>query len=699
MAYRFLLFSLMFFVACSGTVFSEEPENHEMIWSFQPLIVPGPLEMRNQITDPVSLDTFVFSGLEERGLKPASEADRRVLIRRATFDLIGLPPTIAEVESFVNDPSEDAFDQVIERLLASPRYGERWGRHWLDVVRYADSNGLDENVAFGNAWRYRDYVVDSFNQDKPYDLFVKEQIAGDLLQKTGNPAQQKMRVIATGFLSLGPKVLAEVDAKKMEMDIIDEQINTLGQAFLGLTLGCARCHDHKFDPVSMDDYYGLVGIFQSTRTMEHFSKVARWYENSIASEAQNQQKKIHDRQVVEIKESIEKVIGEERLRLNLKTQAEDVENQDAESMFSEIAREKLATLRERLKQQESNVPEQPMALGVAEGTIADSHMYVRGNHLDPGPSVPRHLPVSLSYAGKKEFSSTDSGRMQLAEWLVDQDHPLTSRVMVNRIWRWHFGRGLVRSTDNFGKLGEKPFNQPLLDWLAKTFMDSGWSIKALHRVIMRSRTYRMSSVFDSQSAEKDPQNEYYWRMPVRRLEAEPIRDAMLAVSDQMDWSMGGSLLHVDNRAYLFDHTSKDDTRYRTPRRSIYLPVIRNHLYEVFQLFDFSDASVPNGDRPTTTVAPQALFLINSDFVLQIAERLAQKVLSRSDWNDSDRLRWLYMRAYSRPPTELESERALKFLKRFAQSDGHGMDPVSVRVQSWQAYCQVLLCSHEFIYVK
>ena len=699
MAYRFFLFSLIFLVACSGFVFSEDPESHERLWSFQPLIVSESFEIRGRNTEAVSLDTFVFSGLEEQGLKPAKEADRRVLIRRATFDLIGLPPTIAEVESFVNDPSDDAFEQVIERLLASPRYGERWGRHWLDVVRYADSNGLDENVAFGNAWRYRDYVVDSFNQDKPYDFFVKEQIAGDLLQESGSPAQQKMRVIATGFLSLGPKVLAEVDAKKMEMDIIDEQINTLGQAFLGLTLGCARCHDHKFDPVSMDDYYGLVGIFQSTRTMEHFSKVARWYENSIASEKQNQQKKIHDRQIVEIKESIEKVVDEERIRLNLKTQTEDMENQDAESMFSETVRVKLATLRERLKHQESNLPEQPTALGVAEGTISDSHMYVRGNHLEPGPSVPRHLPVNLSYSGQNEFSSTDSGRMQLAEWLVDHDHPLTSRVMVNRIWRWHFGRGLVRSPDNFGKLGEKPFNQPLLDWLAKTFMDSGWSIKALHRVIMLSRTYRMSSVFDSRSAEKDPQNEYYWRMPVRRLEAEPIRDAMLAVSDLMDWSMGGSLLHVNNRAYLFDHTSKDDTRYRTPRRSIYLPVIRNHLYEVFQLFDFSDASVPNGDRPTTTVAPQALFLINSDFVLQIAERLAQKLLSRSDWNDTDRLRWLYLRTYSRPPTELESERALKFLKRFGQSDEYAMDSVSVRAQSWQAYCQVLLCSHEFIYVK
>lgn len=646
-------------------------------WAFQPPTRPVVPDVRDISWARTPLDRFILAVLEAKGLRPAPSADPRTLIRRVTFDLTGLPPTPEEVNRFLADRSPDAFARVVDRLLASPAYGERWGRHWLDVARYADSNGLDENVAHANAWRYRDYVVAAFNRDQPYDQFLTEQLAGDLMP-TSDPATRHRRLIATGFLSLGPKVLAEPDPRKMELDIVDEQVDTVGRAFLGLTLGCARCHDHKFDPLSTEDYYGLAGIFLSTRTMESFRKVARWHENPLPSPENAARQAEHEAKVARVREAIE--------ALNGKTDS---------PVVAELKQRKA-----ELAQLEKSGPDLTTALGVTEADVVDTPVMRRGNHLTPGKVVPRRFPVVLAGATQPTLPPKSSGRLELARWLAAKDHPLTARVMVNRIWRWHFGQGLVRSVDNFGRLGEEPSHPELLDWLAHSFVESGWSIKALHRLILRSSTYQMSSAHDAGSARIDPDNRLLWRMPVRRLEAEAIRDNLLAVSGTLDRTMGGSLLQVANRGYLFDHTSKDATRYDGARRSIYLPVVRNNLYAVYQIFDATDATVSNGDRATTTVATQALFAMNSELVMQAAERLAARLLAPANLDDQGRIRQLYEIAYSRPPTSQELARAHAALTGF-EEDLRSREPDAAqrRLRAWAMFCQVILAANEFVYVS
>ncbi len=671
-------------------------------WAFQPPHEPELPEVKNPSWAKSTLDRFILTKLEERDLQPASPADKRTLFRRATYDLTGLPPTPAELDAFLADESPEAFAKVVDRLLDSPHYGERWGRHWLDVARYSDSNGLDENVAHGNAWRYRDYVVGAFNRDKPYDQFLMEQLAGDLLPPVEDLATQHERWIATAFLVLGPKVLAEVDEQKMEMDIIDEQMDTFGRAILGLTFGCARCHDHKFDPIPTKDYYALAGIFKSTRTMETFKKVARWYEIPIPTPADLARKTEHERQVAEQKRAIANVLAaaDEQLKSGGEQAPADEKPQDREARYPDETKAELKRLRDALAALEKQAPEMPSAMGVCEGEPVDVAVHIRGDHLNLGPVVARHFPRALAGEDQPPLDAGRSGRLELAEWLVSKDHPLTARVMVNRIWRWHFGQGIVRSTDNFGRLGEPPSHPELLDWLALRFIDSGWSIKAMHRLLMLSAAYQMSSAYDERSTAADPDNRLHWRMEPRRLEAEEIRDALLAVSSQLDRAMGGSLLEVKNRGYLFDHTSKDKTSYDTTRRSLYLPVIRNHLYDVFQLFDSTDASVPEGNRVTTTVAPQALFMMNSDLVSQASDVLAKALLARAEADDAGRVNRLYVLAYARPPSPAESSRAQSLLSRFdALLAADENDAAQRRQRSWTLLCQVVFAANEFVYLR
>jgi cytochrome c553 len=643
-------------------------------WAFRPPAEPPVPPVKNTAWPRSDLDRFILARLEAKGLRPAAPADRRTLIRRATFDLTGLPPTPAEIDAFLSDASPQAFERVVDRLLASPRYGERWARHWLDVARYADSNGLDENVAYGTAWRYRDYVVAAFNADTPYDQFLLEQLAGDLLP-TDDPATRRRRLIATGFLSLGPKVLAEVDERKMEMDIIDEQVDTVGRTVLGLTLGCARCHDHKFDPLPTEDYYGLAGMFKSTRTMEHFRKVARWHENPIGTPEELARKAEHEKMVAKKKQAVA-----------------------AAAKTAKPA--ELKALRAELAALEKAAPEVPTALGVTDGAVVDVPVHVRGNHLKLGKVVPRHVPVVLAGPTPPTFDDRQSGRLQLARWLTRPDHPLTARVLVNRVWRWHFGHGIVRTTDNFGRLGEKPDNPGLLDWLARRFVADGWSLKALHRRILLSSTYRMSASTDPRAAEIDPENRLHGRAEVRRLEAEAIRDALLAVTGTLDPAAGGPVLQVKNRDYLFDHTSRDMTTYDSRRRSIYLPVVRNNVYDVFQLFDFPDPAVPNGDRATTTVAPQALFLMNSDFVGRLCDHLAGELLKGDTLDDAARVRRLYRRAYGREATDAETAAALALVRdvdRVLQPAE--ADAARRRLRAWSSLCQTVVAANEFVYIK
>lgn len=666
-------------------------------WAFQPLAGKSVPAITNSNWAQSALDHFILAKLKAAGLSPAKSADKRTLIRRVTFDLIGLPPTPNEIAAFLADESPDAFSRIVDRLLASPQYGERWGRHWLDVARYADSNGFDENIAHGNAWRYRDYVVTSFNEDKPFDQFVIEQLAGDLLP-FDNETQQHQQLIATGFLSIGPKVLAETDEAKMRMDIIDEQLDTTGRAFLGLTLGCARCHDHKFDPISAADYYGLAGIFKSTLTMRKYIKVAEWHEHLLPSAAATALKAKFAESIANRKSTIATLIAaaDKLAREQLTDDSTAKPLESLEPLYPAETKANLKTLREELSALEKAGPDLPSAMGVTEDQVVDIAIHLRGNPLTLGDVVPRHTPPVIKGPGLPQFSNEYSGRRQLAEWLVDPRHPLTARVFVNRVWRWHFGQGIVRTTDNFGLLGEAPSHPRLLDWLAGRFIASGWSVKALHRLIVLSSTYRQASTTAPETIQQDPENRLFGRAEVRRLEAEAVRDALLATSGQLDTALGGSLLKLKNRAYFFDHTSKDLTTYDSRRRSLYLPIVRNNVFDLFQVLDFPDPAVSTSNRATTVVASQALLMLNSDFVMQAAAKFADRLLADST-DDDQRLTQLYAIAFGREPTAAERQADRAFLTEMALAQPPESN--TQQHQAWAALCHVALAANEFVYLK
>lgn len=686
-----------------GAQFPETPKSDKLIrdpnhWSFHPPENTNAPTVKNPAWVKNEIDQFILAKLEDNELSPAPQADKLTLIRRVTFDLTGLPPTPQEVTEFLADERDDAYARMVDRLLDSPAYGEKWGRHWLDTVRYADSNGLDENVAHGNAWRYRDYVVNAFNKDKPYDRFITEQLAGDLLPADGL-SQQHEQLVATGFISIGPKVLAEVDIDKMKMDIIDEQLETVGRVFMGLTLGCARCHDHKFDPIEMTDYYALAGIFKSTKTMDTYTKVALWHENDLSLETERTQKAAAEAKRDAKKEVILALTtGAEKLAKE-KLPADANPPEKLETLFSVSIKEELARLTKELTELEQGIPELPSAMGVTENEVVDVALHLRGNPSKLGDVVPRRTPSAISGVTPPTFSKDQSGRLQLAKWLTEPNHPMTARVLVNRVWRWHLGTGIVRSTDNFGVLGEAPTHPELLNWLAQRFVSEGWSIKSLHRLILNSATYQQSSVASEATVTRDPENHLFSRMHLRRLEAEEVRDSLLAVSGQLDRTLGGSLLKVKNRGYLFDHTSIDLTDYRSDRRSLYLPVIRNNVYDLFQLLDFPDPAVPSSDRATTTVAPQALLMMNSDLVMQSADRLAQRILA-SGSDHTQHQQELYRLAYGREPSADELQANEIFLTQAAEIlKEQEPDAEKRRTGAWSMLCHVILAANEFIYVK
>ena len=662
-------------------------------WAFLPIQRVVPPKIDEPVWSGNEIDHFIRAKQVKLGLSPVGPASRAQLIRRVTLDLWGLPPSPREVAAFLADESPDAYARLLDRLLASPRYGERWGRHWLDVVRYADSNGLDENIAHGNAWRFRDYVVSSWNRDKPFDELVVEQIAGDRLV-SNSIEQRHERLIATGFLAMGPKVLAESDLKKMELDIIDEQIDTFGKAFLGLTLGCARCHDHKFDPFPSDDYYALAGVFKSTQTMEDFKRIARWYEHSLADEESLAEVAEREQAAQVATAEAAAFLAEAVKRLSAADQK--LAAKEREAKLSADDKKALAEKRAKAAELKAGVPELPTAMGVTEGTPTDLRVHRRGSYLSLGKLVKRRLPLALSGPDQTPWPDDVSGRLRLANWLVSPDNPLTARVIGNRIWRWHFGVPLC-TADNFGVLGQRPTHPELLDWLATRLMDEGWSIKRLHRTIMLSDAYRQSGAPHAANEKIDPSNQTYWRFEPRRMEAEAIRDSLFYVSDQLDETMGGSLLHVKNREFFFNHLSKDTTNYVSHRRSLYLPIVRNNLYDVFSLFDYADASVMNGNRDSTTVAPQALFMLNSDIAHDSARQLAVRITELTA-DDSERVNHLFLILFGRPANQTEKADLLQFVAS-TRSDMEELSQEEREFAAWKLACQIGLASNEFIYIR
>ncbi len=997
------------------------PASSSPHWSFQPPADVAPPTPRRSRWVQSPIDAFILAKLEAARLSPAPPADKPTLLRRVTFDLIGLPPTPAELEAFLADDSPDAFAKVVDRLLASPHYGERWGRHWLDVARYADSNGQDENKAMAHAWRYRDYVIQAFNQDKPFDLFIREQLAGDLLPPTEDEKTTFGRHIATGFLVLGPKMLAEQDKPKLVMDIVDEQIDVVSRAFLGLTVSCSRCHDHKTDPIATRDYYALAGIFKSTKTMGDLAFVSKWNERPVATREERALYEAHVKRTNEVARQLTAAVreAEEAVRARWQAQAGDYltaallatdgelaastgrvvqadsplhrptldrwfthltqtrtnpaasplapflptandatqrsesvrrltnaiarisstgsdlsptaprfrpgrigpgmrctgnnfvaqphtpelepaqltieawvlpenpakdgetrrwlvnknENEWVEGHYalmldglrpgaylnigggptntfavwsdgapiperewshlafsydghdlrlfvngqpagktsvnrprmpgkspvhlgrrqdgynhftggldeaaiyrralttSEIAerfrhpegtspddliqrwtfdpatdleREQWASvglqdllfgpdgllappqdkrphfpsaLAERITRLEgeqsslrTNAPPEPaVALAVEDGTPGDVPVHIRGSHLSLGQeSIPRgFLPVlSRTQADSTRISSPSSpiptnhsGRLELADWLTQPEHPLTARVTVNRIWQAHFGEGLVRSPDNFGVTGERPSHPELLDWLARQFIQSGWSVKRLHRLLLLSSTYQMSTAFDARAAKVDPENRLLWRTNRRRLEAEPLRDALLAIAGQLDRTMGGSLVAWRNA----DYTPDDTVSAASKRRAVYLPVVRDRVYDVFTIFDFANPSVGVGKRTPTVVSHQALFFLNSPFVKEQSRHLAEALLALPASTENARVVSAYQQVLSRHPTRTELERANDFFQstwpRPKDGTKESTNPDRRTLDLWAAFCQALFASNEFLYVN
>jgi len=639
-------------------------------WSFQPIKKPALPVVKNAAWSANPIDRFILARLEKAGLEPSPPATARDLQRRLFYSLTGLPPS---------------GKADVEKLMATPQYGERWARHWLDVARYADSNGLDENAAHANAWRYRDYVVNSFNTDKPFDRFLIEQVAGDLL-KAKDATHQRELVTATGFLSLGPKVLAEPDKVKMEMDIIDEQIDTLGKSFLGLTLGCARCHDHKFDPIPTADYYALAGIFKSTKTMNSLKTIAKWHENPIYTPEEKKLKEKSDGLIAAQKKVIDAFTEKANQQLIVEQKLKKLPPKPEEKYLVSDKNE-LEKLRETLKRLEADAFILPSAMGVTDGNATNLPIFIRGDHDRPGKIEPRHFLTVITDA--RSLGEKSSGRLELAHWIASKENPLTARVIVNRVWRWHFGRGLVATTDNFGKLGEKPSHPGLLDWLASWFMENGWSIKKLNSLILNTATYQMSSTASASVLKTDPANKLYSRAPLRRMEAESLRDSLLELAGLLDKRVGGNIWTFENYKLVFNHTSEDATTYESNRRALYLPIIRNHVYDLFELFDFPDPGSVNGNRSDTTIAPQALYLMNSPLVLRTTATVAKQLLAEKKLNNTQRVERLYAKVYNRKPTARESKRTVAFVNEFCEE----------QQASWQALYQALISSNEFLYLK
>ena len=639
---------------------------HLAHWAFQPLKKTAVPAVQQTAWPRNDLDRFILAKLEASGLAPAPPADASTFLRRLTFDLTGLPPTPEALTSF----GISNLESEISNLLASPHHGERYARHWLDVARYADTNGSEVDHAMANAWRYRDYVVRAFNADKPFDQFLREQIAGDLL-----PGSTPDQLTATGFLMLGPKAVADLDKAKLAADIVDEQLDTLSRAFMGLTVSCARCHDHKFDPIGDEDYYALAGIFTSTRTMVDMTKrVVTWTERPLGPPEDG-------------------ALIEELL----KTVADLKERRDA--MDTPAAEKK--TLAAAVTEAQRKLEKIPSVMAPHEGVVADAPIFVRGSPSSPGEIVPRGFLRMLTAVDAPQPGPSSSGRRELADWLTHPAHPLTARVIVNRVWLWHFGEGLVRSPDNFGLRGEKPSHPDLLDWLAVWFIENGWSLKKLHALICSSATYAQAS--RSGIVERDPENRLLSHFPRRRLDAEALRDAMLAVSGRLDPAIGGTLMAVTNRTYANGGDAPPDIaekmHYDAPRRSLYLPIVRNALHDFLAAFDYPDPGMLTGQRAQTTVAPQALFLMNSPFVTAQARAFSARLETLSP-ADLDRVNYAYRLALARPPNAAETRAALAFLDRdtvaLAAPD---TSPVDARLASWTRLCHALFASNEFLYMR
>ena len=654
-------------------------------WAYRPVESPSPPEVSNPHWPLNDLDRFVLADLDRRGIEPVEPAAANTWLRRVTFDLIGLPPTPQEIVAFENDESPLARARVADRLLASPAFGERWGRHWLDVARYAESSGKQNNIAYPHAWRYRDWVIEAFNDDLPYDQFVTHQVAGDLLEAETED-QAARNLVATGYLAIGTKGHDTRGAAQFQIDLIDEQIDAITQGLLATTVACARCHDHKFDPIPQRDYYAMAGILASTETRfgtfegpgnRHGSMLVELPAGASLSDG------------AAVPDGFRPLVTAARDRAQKQLDAaEDIraELRTAGIRNPRAARERLTPAQQRTLQQARNaegalaIAESSLArydeagrptienfvcMGATEGDVRDAPFLERGELDGRGATIPRGFVQVLEADWTPSINSNESGRLQLAEWITDPRNPLTSRVWANRIWSHLAGRGLVTSPDNFGLTGERPTNADLLDHLAARLVQFEWSTKAMIREIVLSRTYGMSSTWNKAGAEMDPDEISLWRMPKRRLEAEAIRDSMLLAGGLLDMmppdGSAAGVFEGQLQPNLYNRIIAQTGSTFENHRSVYLPIIRGHIPDSLAIFDFPEPNFVAGTRDRTNVATQALYLMNSEEVTRIADATARRILAEANAT-TDRIVLAFRICFGRSPSSNEFIACRDFLR-------------------------------------
>lgn len=726
--------------------FNELQKKH---WAFQPIQRPEPPKTQNHAWVRTPIDAFILAQLEARKASPAPQADKISLIRRASLDLIGLPPTPSEVAQFVNDPSSDAFEKLVDRLLSSPHYGERWARHWLDLARYAESEGFKADETRPNAWRYRDYVIRSFNQDKPYDRFVQEQIAGDELFPQNPDAR-----IATAFNRHYPDESNARNLRQRRQEILNDITDTVGAVFTGVTYACARCHDHKFDPILQKDYYRLQAFFANTTAddrillapnealNQHQAQLAAWEEKTRAiREDLNALEEPHraaiikdyvDKYPPEIQTALSKpeaerspfecqMVAKAMLYLNPNSHQYIADTQAVAGRLKGDDKKRWESLRVELKEYEHLHPgDLPIGTGMVDlGRQTPAvHLLARGAYDAPQEEIAPGFLSILNPAPAQLISlpgvQSTGRRASLAAILTDPQNPLTARVIVNRIWSYHFGRGIVPTPSDFGMKGEKPSHPELLDWLTAEFTRTGWSIKSLHRLIMASSVYQQSSRYDDSAAQIDPDNKWLWRFPRQRLEGEVIRDSALAVSGLLNPKLGGPSVFPDLPSGMPVRggwkTSKSDSEKN--RRSIYVFVRRNTRYPLFESFDMPDTHESCARRNITTSPLQALNLLNSELAITWARNFASRVLELAPATTPEsHIQTAYQLAFSRLPAPAEKESVLRFFKRqesilnerTAQGEELALPSnfegklSPTQAASLVDFCHMLINANEFVY--
>lgn len=758
-------------------------------WSFQPVKdVPLPT-VGNKAWVKNPIDHFVLAKLEEKKLKPVGDADKLTLIRRATFDLTGLPPTPEEVDAFLKDNAPTAFEKALDRLLASPAYGEKWGRHWLDLVRYADTAGDNSDYPVPAAFRYRNYVINAFNQDKPYDQFIREQLAGDILAKYQRPningklpeeeedeaevpgakkqglhempKDRQEKIIATGYLAMSRRF----GSRNREMNLtIDDTIDNLGRTFLGLSTACARCHDHKFDPIPQRDYYALYGIFNSMRysfpgaeIYPHSAEMVALVTGKDAENFYKQQKELSEtddlieqfktergvaarnKKMKEAAATNEAPLGEKgEKKANNESGAQSTANdaqvmppafaadydRDTNNSKTANASKRMpaevdadnARIKARIAELHNRYLNIPKAYAVFESLSANARIHRKGDPKNLGDEAPRGF---LTILGGQQIPKDHkgSGREFLANWIADKQNPLTARVLANRVWHWHFGKGLVQTTNDFGARGKAPTHPELLDYLAVRFIEGGWSIKQLHKLIMLSHTYQLASSKERhgdgamerrgeknpQSATRNPQlvdvsNEYLWRFNRRRLDAEEVRDAVLAVSGQLDRTMGEGHPFPSETTWRFSQHVQYFGVYDTNRRSVYVMQQRLKKHPFFEVFDGADTNMPVGERPLSTTPIQALFLMNNPLMHEQADAFAVRVGMAFD-TLPERVNYAYRLAFGRAAKPEEIKDAQAYLQQVRpQVAATNTAPDRINRAAWASYLRVVLSSNEFLYV-